>query len=329
MEVAVIIPCYNVVRYVGTAIESVLRQETPPKQLLLVDNNSTDGTLDLLTDYADRFPALIQVLSEKNQGAPSARNKGLAHATTPWVQFLDADDWIRPQKISICLDIIRKYPGFDVLIGAYTYRYLNGRSRYFAPRPGDPFTSLIMGRLASTSAILWKRDRLVEIGGWKEELTSSQEYDLLFRLLCHGAQFHLDKEPLTIICRRMTGQISFTDWGEVAGLKLKLLLSWYEWLGEHRPAWFSKNLDFLNDKIYEVVYSISTRNVAKANSLLLKHLPAGYRPWPSKQNEIGLLHALMVSVLGFKNYAYGMTKAKGIIDRVAPSVRQSYYRLRY
>ena len=97
--VSVIIPAYNVEAYIAPCLGSVLAQSYPKLEIICVDNNSTDNTLQKLEALREKHPEII-LLTEEKQGAPAARNAGLHIAKGEWIQFLDADDILLPGKIS-------------------------------------------------------------------------------------------------------------------------------------------------------------------------------------------------------------------------------------
>lgn len=91
-SVSVIIPVYNGIRYIDEAVQSALDQDHPEKEVVVVDDGSTDGTLDRLRAYGSS----IRLIAQKNAGPPGARNNGLRAATGDYVAFLDADDiWLQ------------------------------------------------------------------------------------------------------------------------------------------------------------------------------------------------------------------------------------------
>src|SRR5436190_23584848 len=97
--VSVIIPCYNCEKYITRAIESVLLQTHVNYEIIVVNNNSTDNTVNILNTYVSRHPHLIRLFHEYKKGAPAARNKGLYEANGEWIQYLDADDELMPDKL--------------------------------------------------------------------------------------------------------------------------------------------------------------------------------------------------------------------------------------
>jgi glycosyltransferase involved in cell wall biosynthesis len=89
--VTVVIPAYHAERFIARAIQSVLDQPGIDPEIIVV----VDGLVDRTADIARSFPKTRVVINEVNQGAPAARNRGLALAQAPYVMFLDADDWGR------------------------------------------------------------------------------------------------------------------------------------------------------------------------------------------------------------------------------------------
>jgi glycosyltransferase involved in cell wall biosynthesis len=222
IKVSIVIPCYNCESCVSRAIDSVLQQEGVSLEVILVDNKSSDNTLVILNQYREVHPDFIKVLSESKKGAPAARNTGLKAATGIWVQFLDADDEIQDGKLKRQIDIASK-SGADIIAGTYlNIQEFKGRSKLIQkvyhtsriilgkangtmdgyvlktlrkPVEGNPWKSLIGGKLGITSANLWKREKLEIVNGWDEKLTSSQEYDLMFRMMAVNCIISTDYQP--------------------------------------------------------------------------------------------------------------------------------------
>jgi glycosyltransferase involved in cell wall biosynthesis len=188
---SVIIPCYNSEKYVSRALESVLKQTYGDYEIILVDNNSSDGTVEILYDYEKKYPEKIKVLHEQTQGSPAARNKGLFEAKGEWIQFLDADDEIMENKIETQLSLVKDLKADVVAAASCRYKTLaNGEVKHL-PRQietKDPWRGILTSKLGITSANLWRRKALLEVNGWNSDISSSQEYDLLFRLLKNNAR---------------------------------------------------------------------------------------------------------------------------------------------
>lgn len=102
-RISVIIPVYNVERYLPACLDSVLGQTVRDMEVICVDDESPDGSLAILRDYAAR-DARIRVISQKNKRQGGARNTGLDVARGEWVAFIDSDDWVDPDYFEKLLD---------------------------------------------------------------------------------------------------------------------------------------------------------------------------------------------------------------------------------
>ncbi|WP_162143093.1 glycosyltransferase family 2 protein [Pedobacter glucosidilyticus] len=111
-DVSVIIPCYNCSSTIERSINSILNQTRLPREVILVDDKSTDNTLEILNHLAkkhEEIPLIILSLSE-NSGPGIARNRGWKRAKYPWLAFLDADDLWHSQKLEIQTNVLGLHP---------------------------------------------------------------------------------------------------------------------------------------------------------------------------------------------------------------------------
>lgn len=215
MLVSVIIPCYNVEEYISTSIESVLKQTHSNIELICVDNNSSDKTGSILEQYKSNYPNRIFVCQELKPGASAARNSGFQRATGEWVQFLDADDILDEKKIEHQLNIIEQSKTrLDIVIGNYRRKYINNTIKEIYSQKEDVWEALLNTRMGITSSLLWRKEKLKEVNGWNEDLKSSQEYDLLFRVLKSNAVCFFDAAIYTTVVERAGGAISQKNKGE-------------------------------------------------------------------------------------------------------------------
>src|SRR3984957_14870258 len=109
--VSILIPCYNAERWVAQAIESALRQTWPEKEIIVVDDGSTDASLAIIQSFGDR----IRWETGPNRGGNVARNRLLDLARGEWLQYLDADDYLLPLKIERQVGFLREHPTCDVV----------------------------------------------------------------------------------------------------------------------------------------------------------------------------------------------------------------------
>ncbi|MEI3638381.1 MAG: glycosyltransferase [Lactococcus lactis] len=109
----VVIPVYNVEKYLKRCIESILIQEWKNYDILLVDDGSTDSSPQICDDYAKVYD-FISVIHKKNGGLSEARNTGISHAKGDYVYFPDSDDWLEPQTFKELADVLA-YQEFDIV----------------------------------------------------------------------------------------------------------------------------------------------------------------------------------------------------------------------
>ena len=185
--VSIVIPTYNRRRFVRDAIDSCFAQTWRHLEVIVVDDGSADGTADMLRDdYGDR----IQLIAQANQGPAIARNRGIDKASGDFVQFLDADDRLAPNKLETCLDIFRQEPAIDII---YTHHQLVASDGDSAlPTPpfrvfgDDIFCELLResGNHIVLSTTMMRRAALREVGGFEDNahFRSAEDWDLFLRL---------------------------------------------------------------------------------------------------------------------------------------------------
>jgi glycosyltransferase involved in cell wall biosynthesis len=198
--ISVIIPCHNCESFIIRCVDSVLNQTYQDVEIILVNNNSSDNSLALLNKYQSEFPDKIFVFEESKKGAPAARNHGLYKARGEWIQFLDADDELSPDKLQGQLNIALA-TGADVVAGAclLLYKKENRIVQIIRRADKDIWKGLITSNLGITSSNLWRKQAFFDVNGWDETLSSSQEYDVLFRLLKNNAKVAVDNSVKTTV----------------------------------------------------------------------------------------------------------------------------------
>lgn len=106
-RVSVIIPVYNVEKFILKTVESVMNQDYKDVEIILVNDGSPDNSAQIIDELAKRDSRIICIHKE-NGGVSSARNAGLKIATGEYVTFIDGDDWVEPNYISYLLELVEK-----------------------------------------------------------------------------------------------------------------------------------------------------------------------------------------------------------------------------
>lgn len=179
-DITVVIPCYNAERWVGRAIDSVLAQEGVSVEVIVIDDGSTDRSIDVLRGYGDR----ISWETGPNRGACTARNRGLELARADHVMFLDADDYLGDGFLSSAISSIKETKA-DLVIGRCMARSPTGRtSEMRPPRTDDQSVFMadwLFGRWVPPCAVLWRKRTCTELGGWDESLRKHQDAEIMLR----------------------------------------------------------------------------------------------------------------------------------------------------
>ncbi len=182
---AVVIPTRNRLVLLREAVASVVRQSTNDWEALVVDDAGTDGTAEWLASPPD--PRVRLVRSERHVERSAARNLGLAQARAPAVLFLDDDDELLPEALADLAGLLRSHPSAAAAVGHVEVATQHGVHR--GPRPRFiservPWREVIAGWRPLQGQALFRRDALLEIGGYSSGLTRSEDVDLWLRL-CH------------------------------------------------------------------------------------------------------------------------------------------------
>ena len=114
--ISIIIPAYNVEKYISKCLESIIKQTYSNIEIILVDDGSTDKTSEICDEYAKKDDR-IKVIHTENRGVSEARNKGLENVKGNWITFVDSDDWIEEDFCEVLLKKIKDYDADIALCG--------------------------------------------------------------------------------------------------------------------------------------------------------------------------------------------------------------------
>ena len=185
-EFSVIVPVYNREKLVIRCLDSILAQSYRPIHLIVVDNNSTDGSFAAVSKWGqahsdDGFR--ISVLKEKRQGAAAARNKGLEAVSSKYLMFMDSDDAMRPDLAREAMWCLRNNPGAQLVFWKALVHDPYGGSfslKYFT---SNLLTNHILHSILSTWRYAVDRDFFDKAGAWDMELGGWDDWELGIRLL--------------------------------------------------------------------------------------------------------------------------------------------------
>lgn len=195
-KVSIVIPCFNNEEEVSRAIESGLSQTYKNLDIVVVDDGSTDKSLEVIRSYENK----VRWVTQDNQGAPAARNAGLKISEGEYVKFLDADDELLQNAIewqvgaSESIATERSVVYGNTLVADSQGNTIYEHSQRDRAGNQDPLLH-ILSHSPLTASPLHRREYLSQVGGFDERLRREQEYDLHIRLVLKaGVDFvHIDK----------------------------------------------------------------------------------------------------------------------------------------
>lgn len=214
-KVSVLTAVYNGELYLKETIESILSQTYINFEHIIIDNNSTDRTPEIIKYYAETDKRII-VIQEKMPGPAYARNAGLNIAKGEWIAILDADDIALPERLELQLNYIEKHPGVCLLgSGCTTIDAIGQVIKDFQyPESHDLLVNQLENRLAffPHSSDLIQKEAIVSLNGYSTRFPPAEDYDLWLRLSTYGKLACIDK-PL-IKLRQHPESLSYKDSGQ-------------------------------------------------------------------------------------------------------------------
>lgn len=205
--ISVVIPAFNLAGIVGATLHTVLAQTVLPHEVIVVDDGSSDGTVEEIEAAASQFPVgLVRILSGAHRGPGAARNLGMAAATGNWIAFLDGDDLWDATKIEKLGHFITDHPTITIIAHDEYERDPAGRTiykplhqRFDEARP--LLQQLYRANFLSTSCVAVRRDHIESIGGMDETLPAAQDYDFWLKVARKGSLRFLPEPLETYVLR--------------------------------------------------------------------------------------------------------------------------------
>lgn len=201
--ISIVIPLYNKEKYIKKTLDSVLKQTYSDYEIIIVDDGSTDGGVDVVRTYTNSSIKLIQ---QANKGVSAARNTGIINAKYDYIAFIDADDYWAPTFLEKMIEIINYYPEISIYSSKYAYiknNKVEEKTDFFSSNEKYILFDLI-GECCSkarfpinASSVIIKKDSIVNAGYFDERIKVFEDYDLFVRIALFSKVAYLNGEPLS------------------------------------------------------------------------------------------------------------------------------------
>lgn len=211
--VSILIPCYNAAPFLGDTIRSALAQTWARKEVIIVDDGSTDGSLEI----AGRFESHgVKVVSQTNAGQSAAFNRGLREAQGDYCEFLDSDDLLHPEKIRRQVEALAPLEPGWIASGAWArFQVTPGEASFqeeLVWRDLDPVAWLASswsgGGMMHGAAWLIPRVIVDRAGPWAEDLTLVNDFDFFSRAVLQSAGIKFCRDALSYYRSGVAGSVS-------------------------------------------------------------------------------------------------------------------------
>lgn len=285
--VSAIIPTHNRILWVQESIESVLAQTYQNIEIVVIDDGSTDGTLDFLRQkYGPKIDKIVR--NERPTGTGAAKNLGVKNATGEYIAFLDSDDMWEPEKTKQAVSLILGEPNDNIAVVGGGCRYVNIKNQPILqpdlPSPSVEYEdfAIKINMPGSGSNNLIKRSIFEAIGGFDETLLRAQDKDLWLRIL-KRYEFRFVEEITAVIRIHDTARVNVDidvilnsrlqiD-NKIIDPKLRKKARAYTYLTVSERTWHSSKIQSITFFILSIsVWPLPIRNDISRLKLIVKKL---------------------------------------------------------
>jgi glycosyltransferase involved in cell wall biosynthesis len=249
-KVSIVTPSYNQGQYLEETIKSVLNQNYPNLEYIIIDGGSSDNSVDIIKKYAAKHP-FIQWVSEKDRGQSHAINKGFKKSTGNIVAWLNSDDVYESNAIFNQVDMLINNPDVMLVYGdAIIEDEVTGiKEKFKSAEPFDYYRLIHVNHMIMQPTTFWRRELFDKIGHLDESLNFTMDWEFWIRT---GKNHKILYNPITI-ARAKDYKTTKTFSGGFTRLKeIKMIQQKYGW--EKKPKLYRS---FYLDTIYKYIYQVS------------------------------------------------------------------------
>lgn len=218
-DVSLIIPVYNRQDLIRRCLESIKNQVRLPKEIIVVDNASSDMTPKVIEDWFEEnkeLPINFKLISERKRGATFARQKGLENASGKYVVFFDSDDEMLPDLIHEAIEKFDLHPDAEIVCWRCKINLLDGRTVVPPFDCTKPLENHLIHTLLRPQGYMVKRELIINAGGWKKDLPVWNDFEMGFRILMTYPKIIAIEKVLALI-NAQADSITGTDFSHKQG----------------------------------------------------------------------------------------------------------------
>lgn len=195
-KISIITPNYNYGQFIGQTIESVLNQDYENIEHIIVDDGSTDNSVEVINKFAEKYPDKIKLIQQINSGQSSAINVGLMRAEGEIIGWLNSDDMYCKDVFKQIVDEFCRNQNIDIIYGDLSIMDQNGETiRKFKQLPMNKTVGSFkgFGQLVASNTIFWRPKLIERIGYLNEEFICNMDGEYFSRLFYAGKSKHIRK----------------------------------------------------------------------------------------------------------------------------------------
>ncbi len=212
--VSILISCYNAEKYVAAAIESALNQSWPNKEIIVVNDGSTDASGKVIEQFRIKG---LKIIHQENKGQSSAANRAFRESTGEFIKFFDADDLIAPKTVELQMSRLNR-DATAIASAEWGRFYADDISTFVLNRQSvwrdmDPLEWLVEAfmdarPMMQCALFLIPRKILDRAGGWDEQLTLINDFEFFTRVICHCSKVYFTPEARVYYRSGISGSVS-------------------------------------------------------------------------------------------------------------------------
>jgi glycosyltransferase involved in cell wall biosynthesis len=231
--VSILIPAYNAEKWIRQSIQSALAQTYSAIEVVVVDDGSTDGTVAEVRKFGDR----VKLVESRHSGANASRNLLTQLARGEWLQYLDADDYLLPNKVADQIHYLSRHDWkVDVVYSPTILRQeiTCAEAATTIEPPYDVTLQFVRWISFCTHGMLLRRTAVLDAGGWREDQGVCQEHELVFRLITSNKQFGVWNQPGSVYRYHSSNTVSRNNPLRTMQVRMDILDRFEQWLSSNR-----------------------------------------------------------------------------------------------